>query len=192
MSTASIDQFDELPRIKGPKLRRFKDGHYKRIEYLELLSRSNDEGQLPNGGHGYVFRVRIDGELYALENCTSRDIYYLLETDNGQFRFFDLGEALVTLDPAGRSRRMDASRRDHENDLLQSRATALLAYPQSKNPSFAKKFNITEWNRPEEELSSPPTKRQPLRALVKDLVETDPEITEKLNSVNTARAQGFE
>ncbi|KAK5262913.1 hypothetical protein LTR96_011630, partial [Exophiala xenobiotica] len=42
------------------------------------------------------------------------------------------------------------------------------------------KFNITDWNRPEEELSWPPAKRQPLRALVKDLVETDPEITEKL------------
>ncbi|KAK5200961.1 hypothetical protein LTR47_012123, partial [Exophiala xenobiotica] len=67
MSTALIDEFDELPRIKGPKLRRFKDGHYKRIEYLELLGRSDDERQLPNGGHGYVFRVRIDGELYALK-----------------------------------------------------------------------------------------------------------------------------
>ncbi|KAK5283005.1 hypothetical protein LTR40_002445 [Exophiala xenobiotica] len=184
MSTASIDQFDELPRIKGPKLRRFKDGHYKRIEYLELLSRSNDEGQLPNGGHGYVFRVRIDGELYALENCTSRDIYYLLETDNGQFRFFDLGEALVTLDPAGRSR--------VSKDDIEGQTDPFDAECRAKNPSFAKKFNITEWNRPEEELSSPPTKRQPLRALVKDLVETDPEITEKLNSVNTARAQGFE
>ncbi|KAK5214994.1 hypothetical protein LTR72_011917 [Exophiala xenobiotica] len=109
MSTALIDQFDELPRIKGPKLQHFKDSHHKRIEYLELLRRSDDEGQLPNGGHGYVFRVRIDGELYAL-----------------------------------------------------------------------KIFNITDWNRPEEELSWPPAKRQPLRALVKDLVETDPEITEKL------------
>ena len=67
MSTATIDQFDELPRIKGPKLRRFKDGHYKRIEYLELLGRSDDEEQLANGDHGYVFRVRIDGELYALK-----------------------------------------------------------------------------------------------------------------------------
>jgi hypothetical protein len=62
MSTAIIDQFDELPRIKGPKLRRFRE-----FEYLELLSRSDDEEQLPNGDHGYVFRVQIDGELYALK-----------------------------------------------------------------------------------------------------------------------------
>ena len=67
MSTAAIDQFNELPRIKGPKLRRFKDGHYKSVEYLELLHRPDDEEQLPSGEHGYVFRVRIDGELYALK-----------------------------------------------------------------------------------------------------------------------------
>lgn len=67
MTTAIIDQFDELPRIKGPKLRRFKEGHYKKIEYLELLSKFDDEEQLLNGDHGYVFKVRIDGELYALK-----------------------------------------------------------------------------------------------------------------------------
>jgi hypothetical protein len=67
MPTAAIDQFDELPRIKGPKLRRFKDGRYKRIEYLELLGTSDDEEQSPSGDHGYVFRVHIDGELYALK-----------------------------------------------------------------------------------------------------------------------------
>jgi kinetochore complex Sim4 subunit Fta2 len=66
MSTAAIDQFDELPRINGPKLRRFRDSH-KRIEYLELLGRSDDEDQLPNGDHGYVFKVQIDGKLYALK-----------------------------------------------------------------------------------------------------------------------------
>ena len=66
MSTAAVDQFDELPRIKGPKLRRFKDGHYGEIEYLKLL-RSNDEEQLPNGDHGYNFSVRIDGEPYMLK-----------------------------------------------------------------------------------------------------------------------------
>ena len=65
ISTTAIDRFHELPRVKGPKLPRFKDGHYERIEYLELLSRS-DDGE-PNGDHGYVFKVRIDGELYALK-----------------------------------------------------------------------------------------------------------------------------
>lgn len=66
MPNATIDQFDELLRIKGPKLPRFKDGHSKRIEYL-VLHRSDKEEQLSNADHGYVFRVRIDGELYALK-----------------------------------------------------------------------------------------------------------------------------
>jgi hypothetical protein len=46
--------------------------------------------------------------------------------------------------------------------------------------SFAKRFNIGDWDRPEEELSFPPSKRQPFRALVKDLVETEPKVTEEL------------
>ncbi len=67
MSIAPIDLFDELPRVKGPKLGRFKGRNYKRIEYLELLSGSNDQDQYPIGDHGYVFKVRIDEEVYALK-----------------------------------------------------------------------------------------------------------------------------
>ena len=121
-----------------------------------------------------------------------------METDSSQFRFFDLEEALVTLDPAGRSR---VSREDIEGQkdpfYAECRAYRRIASKPRKRPIaiachgfvsipakqesfFARKFNITDWNRPEEELSLPPAKRQPLRALVKDLVETDPEITEKL------------
>lgn len=60
MPLSPVDQFDELPTIKGPKLGRFREGRYsKKIDYLELLS--------PGGSHGYVFKVRIDGELFALK-----------------------------------------------------------------------------------------------------------------------------
>ncbi|KAK5262657.1 hypothetical protein LTR96_011808 [Exophiala xenobiotica] len=61
-----------------------------------------------------------------------------------------------------------------------NRVPRLISISAQQESFFAKKFSITEWNRPEEELSSPPAKRQPLRALVKDLVDTDPEITQKL------------
>ena len=104
------------------------------------------------------------------------------------------------LDPAGRSR---VSQEDIEGQkdpfYAECRAYQRIASKPRKRPVaiachgfisipakqesfFAQKFNITDWNRPEEELSMPPAKRQPLRALVKDLVETDPEITEKLIS----------
>lgn len=56
MSIAPIDRFDELPRVNGPKPR-FKYDH-RGIEYLDLLARED---------HGYLFKVRINGELYALK-----------------------------------------------------------------------------------------------------------------------------
>jgi Kinetochore Sim4 complex subunit FTA2 len=68
MSVAAVDQYDLLPQIKGPKLRRFRDGRYNRIEYLELLGDAlRGEDASSTGVHGYVFRVRIDGEPFALK-----------------------------------------------------------------------------------------------------------------------------
>jgi hypothetical protein len=189
MSTATIDKFDELPRIKGPKLRRFKDGHYKRIEYLELLGRSD---------HSYVFRVQIDGEPYALKIVRLGTSTTCWKTDCCQFRFFDLGETLAMLDPAGRSRvswediegqkdpfyaECRAYGRIESKPRKQPIAIAchgFISIPAKQESFFARKFKITDWNRPEEELSLPPARRQPLRALVKDLIETDPKITEML------------
>ena len=55
-----------------------------------------------------------------------------------------------------------------------------ISIPAKKESFFARKFHITDWNRPEEELSLPPAKQQPLRALVKDLVGPDPDITKEL------------
>ncbi len=55
-----------------------------------------------------------------------------------------------------------------------------IGIPTSQESFFAQTFDITDWSRPGEELSLPPTKQQPLRALVKELIEVDHEITEKL------------
>jgi Kinetochore Sim4 complex subunit FTA2 len=45
---------------------------------------------------------------------------------------------------------------------------------------FAKRFGVVDWDRPEKEIDLKPGQRQPFRALVKDLVVTEPEVTEKL------------
>lgn len=63
MPPTAIDQFDELPRTEGPKLLRFNDGPCPEIEYLEHLSNGDNEDQ----SKGYVFKVRIDEQLYALK-----------------------------------------------------------------------------------------------------------------------------
>ncbi|KAF2175811.1 hypothetical protein K469DRAFT_763366 [Zopfia rhizophila CBS 207.26] len=182
MSTAAIDQFDELLRIKGPKLRRFKDGHYKRIEYLELLGRSDDEEQLPNEDHGYVFRVRIDGELHALKIVrlgTSTTCWKLTAaTGRSQVSREDIKGQKDPFYAECRAYRRIASK--PRKRPIAIACHGFISIPVKQEFFFARKFNITDWNRPEEELFLPPVKRQPLRALVKDLVETGLEITEKL------------
>lgn len=102
------------------------------------------------------------------------------------------------LDPAGRSRvsqediegqtnPFNAECRAYGRLALIPRKTPIatpchgfISIPAKQESFFARKFNISDWNRPEEELSLPPAKRQPFRALVKTLVETDPKITMEL------------
>ncbi|KAF2650600.1 hypothetical protein K491DRAFT_761601 [Lophiostoma macrostomum CBS 122681] len=184
MASAAVDVFDELPRIEKEKLSRFQNGRYKRIEYIELLGKTDGEDQLPDGDHGYVFKVRIDRVLYALKI----------------FRFFDIEEALAMLDPAGRSLVTPEEVEGQTNPFYaECRAYAKIAaktksrvssvaiachgfvsIPAKMETVLARRFNITDWNRPEAELSLNPTQRQPFRALVKDLVETDPIVTPEL------------
>jgi hypothetical protein len=55
-----------------------------------------------------------------------------------------------------------------------------VSIPAKREKEFAERFNIVDWNRPDAEVSKPPALQQPLRALVKDLVESDPEMTDSL------------
>jgi hypothetical protein len=47
-------------------------------------------------------------------------------------------------------------------------------------PFLEKRFKITEWGRPQEDLERPLASRPPFRALVKDLDESEPEISDSL------------
>lgn len=55
-----------------------------------------------------------------------------------------------------------------------------ISIPAGQEDYFAGHFDITDWNRPKQEAALKLTKRQPFRALVKQLVEHDVEVTEKL------------
>jgi hypothetical protein len=124
-------------------------------------------------------------------------LYY---TDNVEFQFFDLEEALSMLDPAGRSR-VTSEEVEGQTDPFYAECRAygkiaskarknpiavachgFISIPAKEEPVLARRFNITDWNRPEAELSMRLNQRPPFRALVKDLVETDPDITPKLIS----------
>jgi hypothetical protein len=67
MAKAAINKFSFLPTIDGPKLHRFQNGRYKKIEYLELLGSSDNHDALVLGEHGYVFSVLIDSKPFALK-----------------------------------------------------------------------------------------------------------------------------
>lgn len=45
---------------QGPQLKQFKNGKYKKIEFL-------DRGGLGSGAHSHVWKVKIDNRLYALK-----------------------------------------------------------------------------------------------------------------------------
>lgn len=61
----NLETASQLPPCKGPKLRAFKDRH-KPIEFLELISDLPEDSD-DSGGHGHVFKVRINEKIYALK-----------------------------------------------------------------------------------------------------------------------------
>ncbi len=54
-----------------------------------------------------------------------------------------------------------------------------LILPAAKEAYFEQKFDITSWDRPDDEYEKPVARRTPFRAIVKNLVETDVEFTKK-------------
>jgi hypothetical protein len=55
-----------------------------------------------------------------------------------------------------------------------------MTVPADREAELAKKFNVSDWQRPEEEYDSPVTQRQPLRAIVKALVHDKVPFTENM------------
>lgn len=51
--------------------------------------------------------------------------------------------------------------------------------PAAEEDFFEQRFQITSWDRPEDEYEKPVAKRTPFRAIVKELVETDVAFTKK-------------
>jgi hypothetical protein len=65
METDAVQRHASLPTVNGPKLDRFRE--HRNIKFIELLGHSRgDEGNL-HATHGYVFKVVIDSESFALK-----------------------------------------------------------------------------------------------------------------------------
>lgn len=65
------------------------------------------------------------------------------------------------------------------NGKVAVRCHGHLAIPAAREEELARRFDVDAWGRPEDDYGLPVAKRQPLRAIVKDLVEDDGPLTEE-------------
>lgn len=65
------------------------------------------------------------------------------------------------------------------NGKVAVRCHGYLTLPAERESELTQRFSITAWNRPEDEYLKSPSKRQPLRAIVKDLVTKDVAFTKR-------------
>ena len=65
------------------------------------------------------------------------------------------------------------------NGKVAVRCYGYLMIPASREDELRERFGVTAWNRPQEEYSKPASRRQPFRAIVKDLVTEDVPLTAK-------------
>ena len=66
------------------------------------------------------------------------------------------------------------------NGKIAVRCYGYITVPAETEIQLERQFQITDWDRPEEEYERPVSERQPLRALVKDLVRNDLPLTSKV------------
>jgi hypothetical protein len=82
------------------------------------------------------------------------------------------------------------------NGKVAVRCYGYLMFPADKEDELRERFGVTSWDRPHEEYSEPASKREPLRAIVKDLVTEDVPLTAKtakkmLRDLRTMRKFGI-
>jgi hypothetical protein len=71
-SASTVSHPNELPPCPGPKLHAFARRN-SQIEWLERLDKDREELS-GSSIEGYVFKVKIDSQLYALKVVSSRTL----------------------------------------------------------------------------------------------------------------------
>ena len=184
-----------LPGCEGPKLRPFK--HRKAaVEFKRFLS-DDDSGI---GGHAHVFEVSIRSNTYALKVVSGRHPGFgaLLNIRTlSQFKFYDSSEDEGNLSD-GEKETISISRiRAHMdpfynecraygrlvetglNGKIAVRCYGYLTLPAAIEDELDQKFNVATWDRPDEDLDKSVSERQPLRAIVKELIRNELPFTVK-------------
>ncbi|KAI4233602.1 MAG: hypothetical protein LQ349_004315 [Xanthoria aureola] len=168
-----------LPQCDGPKLHPFADDKAS-LEFVRLLS----DPTLDADAH--VFEVSIGGQSYALKAFK----YYSDEEDHWVLDEFE--RDLLSQPGAGNQALLDHLNYYFDpfynecraygkiieaklNGEVAVRCHGYLMLSPEHEDELDHRFGITGWNRPIEEHDKSPSERQPLRAIVKNLVLEDTE-----------------
>ncbi|MCJ1395648.1 hypothetical protein MMC18_008853 [Xylographa bjoerkii] len=176
--------FESLPRCEGPKLKHFAD-HASPIEFVHLLGLENfedsEESDSP-GAHSHVFEVSIGGKKYALK------VFRFYDDEEDRFRLLGKGSDLVSLDTLHAHQDPFYNECRAYGRLMEKRVNGIIAVncygyttiPAERETELRQRFNVSSWDRAEEEIRKPVAKQRPLRAIVKDLISNDLPFTQKL------------
>ncbi|KAL9128407.1 MAG: hypothetical protein Q9217_002898 [Psora testacea] len=173
--------YDEpLPKCKGPKLHPFQD-RTAVIDFVRLIS---DQGpsDTSEGGHAHVFEVSILSKTYALKMFK----FYDDEDDRAALIGEERDLIPVEILRAHRDPFFNECRaygrlvEKNLNGKVAVRCYGYVTVPAEWEEELRRKFEVDNWNRPHSEYAKAPTRRQPFRAILKDLVTKDVPFTEKV------------
>ncbi|KAL9033240.1 MAG: hypothetical protein Q9180_006050 [Flavoplaca navasiana] len=187
-----------LPSCERPNLYPFVNNKAS-LEFIRLLSDPTKDAD------SYVFEVSIGGKPYALK----------------AFKYYDREEDELALDDSEReflSQSIDGyialDHLDHYfdpfynecraygklieknlNGQVAVRCYGYMMLSAELEDTLGNQFEMNDWNRLSEEYDQPPSKRQPLRAIIKDLVLEDTDWTPRvarrmLSHLKTMRKHG--
>ncbi|KAL9630621.1 MAG: hypothetical protein Q9204_004627 [Flavoplaca sp. TL-2023a] len=165
-----------LPSCQGPKLYPFVNDKAN-VEFIRLLSDPT------RGGDSYVFEVSIGGNPYALKAFKYYDKEEdELALDEFERKFLSHSEGGYTpldhldhyFDPFyNECRAYGRLIAENLNGQVAVRCHGYMMLSAEHEDTLDNQFEMNGWNRLAEEYDEPPSKRQPLRAIIKDLVLED-------------------
>ena len=181
-----------LPPCDGPKLHAFSKRAVD-IQFVRLLSDNEQDGQ------SHVFEVIIDGIRYALKvvNTISSSCLGYIRLMPSQFKFYDVGTATFSMSEE-EIKKVPIKTIRFQTDPFYNECRAYgrfiecgvdgkiavrcyghVAIPAGREEELARRFEVEAWDRPKDDSKLPVSKRQPFRAIVKDLIENDQPLNEK-------------
>ncbi|KAF2752520.1 hypothetical protein EJ05DRAFT_297433 [Pseudovirgaria hyperparasitica] len=182
-----------LPPCEGPKLLPFKR-HKGNIHFLKLLSSSPrlDGSEGAEGGHSYVFKVRIGKKKYALKvfkffsveqerssvfptdrvKASDEIITYHSDPFYAECRAYGKLQTHEQQQQEQRTRDERRQHREHPHRLAVPCYGYLYLPAEQYGEIFSEQFGIRDWDWPEEDEDKSWREKPPFRALVKELVES--------------------